>query len=386
MMNNKQFCRLFATTSQSTLKKTALYDFHVSHGGKMVPFAGWLMPVQYSDMGIAQSTKHCRQFASIFDVSHMLQTRLFGTDRLRLLEKLTVADLQSLAVQQSTLSVFTNANGGIIDDTIINVQPGHFYIVSNAGCADKDYEHIRSQIDKFQGDVRFERITGKSLLALQGPLSVAVLEKLSKQSLHQFAFMSTRKFTLGGVECHVSRSGYTGEDGFEIQVDDGKAVALTELLLDADDNVKMAGLGARDSLRLEAGMCLYGHDLDETTSPVEAGLTWVVGKRRRSEGGFLGDAVVQTHLTNGVDRRRVGLLVDGAPAREGALLFDADGVQVGQVTSGAPSPNLGKNIAMAYVKSGYHKSGTELVVRVRQRDQKAVVTKMPFVQTRYHKV
>ncbi|KAG0310670.1 hypothetical protein BGZ99_000217 [Dissophora globulifera] len=376
-----------AAATGEVLKKTVLHDYHVENGGKMVPFAGWSMPVQYSNLGVGASHNWTRQNASVFDVSHMLATRITGKDRVKFYESLTVADIEKLPVGSSTLSVFTNENGGIIDDTIICKHQDSLYVVSNAGCADKDLAHIRSHLKEFQnkgGDVDLKIIDDHSLIALQGPKSAAVLEELVGKDLRDFAFMDGRFMTIKGIECHVARSGYTGEDGFEISVPNSDAVEFTKLLI-SDPRVELAGLGARDSLRLEAGLCLYGHDLDDTITPVEAGLTWTIGKRRRAEGGFLGAAKIQDQLKNGVSRRRIGLVVQGAPAREGALIF-ANGEQVGQVTSGCPSPSTKKNVAMGYVKNGVHKSGTELEVEVRGRKQKAVVTKMPFVPAGYHKV
>ncbi|KAF9169637.1 hypothetical protein BGX21_010176 [Mortierella sp. AD011] len=376
-----------AAATSEVLKKTVLYDYHVENGGKMVPFAGWSMPVQYSNLGVGASHNWTRTNASVFDVSHMLATRITGKDRVKFYETLTVADIENLPVGSSTLSVFTNENGGIIDDTIICKHQDSLYIVSNAGCADKDLAHIRSHLKEFQnkgGDVDLKIIDDHSLIALQGPKAAPVLEALIGKDLRDLAFMDSRFITIKGIECHVARSGYTGEDGFEISVPNSDAVEFTKMLI-SDPRVELAGLGARDSLRLEAGLCLYGHDLDDTITPVEAGLTWTIGKRRRTEGGFLGAATIQDQLKNGVSRRRIGLVVQGAPAREGAQIF-ANGELVGKVTSGCPSPSTKKNVAMGYVKNGLHKSGTELEVEVRGRKQKAVVTKMPFVPAGYHKV
>ncbi|KAF9199850.1 hypothetical protein BGZ49_009979 [Haplosporangium sp. Z 27] len=376
-----------AAAANEALKKTVLHDYHVENGGKMVPFAGWSMPVQYSNLGVGASHNWTRSNASVFDVSHMLATRITGKDRVKFYETITVADIENLPVGSSTLSVFTNENGGIIDDTIICKHQESLYVVSNAGCADKDLAHIRAQLKEFQnkgGDVELNIIDDHSLIALQGPQAAPVLESLIGKDLRDLPFMDARFITIKGIDCHVARSGYTGEDGFEISVPNSDAVELTRLLV-SDPRVELAGLGARDSLRLEAGLCLYGHDLDDTITPVEAGLTWTIGKRRRTEGGFLGAAKIQDQLKNGVSRRRIGLVVQGAPAREGAQIF-ANGELVGKVTSGCPSPSTKKNIAMGYVKNGLHKSGTELEVEVRGRKQKAVVTKMPFVPAGYHKI
>ncbi|KAF9942268.1 hypothetical protein BGZ67_002285 [Mortierella alpina] len=376
-----------AAATGEALKKTVLHDYHVENGGKMVPFAGWSMPVQYANLGVGASHAWTRNNASVFDVSHMLATRITGKDRVKFYESLTVADIENLPVGSSTLSVFTNENGGIIDDTIICKHEDSLYVVSNAGCADKDLAHIRSHLKTFQnkgGDVDLKIIDDHALVALQGPKAAAVLESLVGKDLRDFPFMDGRFMTIKGIDCHVARSGYTGEDGFEISVPNNHAVEFTKLLI-ADPRVELAGLGARDSLRLEAGLCLYGHDLDDTITPVEAGLTWTIGKRRRVEGGFLGAEKIQDQLKNGVSRRRVGLIVQGAPAREGAQIY-SNGELVGNVTSGCPSPSIKKNVAMGYVKNGLHKSGTELEVEVRGRKQKAVITKMPFVPAGYHKV
>ncbi|KAI8812708.1 hypothetical protein BJ742DRAFT_752401 [Cladochytrium replicatum] len=375
--------------SAASLQRTALYSFHLENVGKMVPFAGWEMPVQYAKEGVLASHLWTREKASIFDVSHMLQTRWTGKDSATFLESLVVADTQALPVGGSTLSVFTNENGGIIDDTVINKETaGGFYVVSNAGCAEKDLAHIRKQLADFQakgGDADVTVIDTHSLVAIQGPAAARVVASLAGKDLADFAFMTGRKMTIKGIDVHISRCGYTGEDGFEISVPHNDVVEFTKHLLGDGSTVKLAGLGARDSLRLEAGLCLYGHDLDETVTPIEAGLTWTIGQRRRKEGGFLGADKILPQIKGGVARRRIGLFVDGAPAREGAEIVSAEGTTVGTVTSGCPSPSLGRNIAMGYVQNGLHKSGTELQVKVRGKLQKAVVTKMPFVEARYYR-
>ncbi|KAI9472253.1 MAG: hypothetical protein EXX96DRAFT_583421 [Benjaminiella poitrasii] len=379
--------RFYSAAVSEPVKKTALYDFHVQHGGKMVPFAGYAMPVQYANMGMLASHLHTREKASIFDVSHMLQSRVTGKDRKKFFETLVVADLHQLPVGQGTLSVFTNEQGGIIDDTIVMQHDNSLYVVSNAGCADKDLAHIRKHLAEFQKrgyEVNFEVITDHSLIAIQGPKAAAALESLVGKSLNDFSFMHGKHLEVAGVPCHVARSGYTGEDGFELSVPTEEIVRVTEKLL-AHPDVEMAGLGARDSLRLEAGLCLYGNDLDETTTPIEAGLTWTIPKSRRETGGFLGAEHILPQIKGGVTRRRVGLFIEGAPARQGAEILNGEGQVVGTVTSGCPSPVLKKNIAMGYVKNGLHKKGTELNVKVRNKIQKAVITKMPFVESNYHK-
>ncbi|TPX62565.1 aminomethyltransferase [Powellomyces hirtus] len=381
--------RAFASAASSQpLQRTALYDLHVKNGGKMVEFAGWDMPVQYSGLGVLASHMWTREKASLFDVSHMLQTRWVGKDRTKFIESLVVADVQALPVGSSTLSLFTNENGGIIDDTVINKQDDKgLYVVSNAGCAEKDLAHIRSHLQTFQnkgGDVDVQILDDVSLVALQGPSAAKVVSGLAGIDLRDFGFMTARHMNIKEIDVYISRCGYTGEDGFEISVPHKDVVKLTELFLDHPD-VELAGLGARDSLRLEAGLCLYGHDLDDTVTPVEGGLTWTIGKRRREEGGFLGAEKIIPQIGKAVPRRRVGLVVEGAPAREGAEILNADGETIGKVTSGCPSPVLKKNIAMGLVKNGFHKQGTELQVKVRNRLQKATITKMPFVAQQYYR-
>lgn len=378
-----------AAAGEEKLKKTALYDFHVEQGGKMVPFAGYSMPVQYKNMGQLASHLHTREKASIFDVSHMLQTRVVGKDRKKFFETLVVADLHQLPVGQGTLSLFTNEQGGIIDDTIIMQQDDCLYVVSNAACADSDLAHIRKHLADFQnkgGDVDLQVINDHSLVAIQGPSAAAALQELVGKDLNDFGFMHGKFMDLAGVPCHVARSGYTGEDGFELSIPTPEVVNLTKKLL-ANPDVEMAGLGARDSLRLEAGLCLYGNDIDATTTPIEGGLTWTIPKSRRETGGFLGADKILAQIKDKslIKRRRVGLIVQGAPAREGAEILDKEGNVIGNITSGCPSPCLKKNIAIGYVKSGFQKKGTELSVKVRNRVQDAVITKMPFVEAKYHK-
>lgn len=379
--------RNFASATQVEVKKTALYDFHVLNKGQMVEFAGWSLPVKYADLSVSESHHHTRNKASVFDVSHMLQTKWVGKDRVNFIEKLVVGDIASLKEGTAGLSLFTNEKGGIIDDTVICKQADHLYVVSNAGCADKDLAHIQSQLKKFQnegGDVNVEVITTHSLLALQGPKAALGLQNLVSEKLNQMSFMTSRTLSIKGIECIVSRVGYTGEDGFEISVPNEEAVKLSQILLENPD-IRLAGLGARDSLRLEAGLCLYGHDLNENISPVEGTLLWTVGKRRRQEGGFLGFDIIQRHIRDGVSKKRIGLIVQGAPAREHAKILDEDENEIGEVTSGCPSPSLKKNVAMGYVATPYAKPGTLLKVKVRSRVYPAEVVRMPFIKPNYYR-
>ncbi|KJE89368.1 glycine cleavage system protein T [Capsaspora owczarzaki ATCC 30864] len=383
--------RCGSTAATGPSKRTALYDFHVAKGGKMVPFAGWDMPVQYSDLGIIASHHHTRENASLFDVSHMLQFRLHGAQRVQFLESLVVADVAGLAETAATLSVFTNEKGGIIDDTVISNAGQTLYVVSNAGCADKDLAHLNAQLARFnaekKADVRLQ-IVETALLALQGPKAAAALQALvPSKDLSKLPFMhGVDGVTVDGVaNCRVTRCGYTGEDGFEISIPNQHAVQIAEKLL-TNPAVKLAGLGPRDSLRTEAGLCLYGNDIDETTTPVEAALKWTIAKRRREQGGFLGDKVILQQLKDGVSRTRIGLVADVGPAaRQHSKILTADGEVIGEVTSGCPSPSAQKNVAIGYVPPAFSKNGTALQVEVRGKKYPAVVSKMPFVPTRYYK-
>ncbi|KAI0313134.1 glycine cleavage system T protein [Amylostereum chailletii] len=333
--------------------KTGLHDFHVQNGAKMVPFSGWSMPLSYGDVG--QSTAFYYQFLLYFHIqntlSHLNPLVFRGPNATAFLERLTPSSLTSLAPFFSTLSVLLLPHGGILDDTIITKHaPDAYYVVTNAGRRTEDLAWFGKQYSEWkEGDLEWEVMDGWGLVALQ---------------------------------VHVARGGYTGEDGFEISIPQEHTVSLTSKLTESP-SVQLAGLGARDSLRLEAGMCLYGNDLDESTTPVEAALSWVIGKERREKGGFVGAETVLKQLKEGPPRRRIGLLVEGAPARHGAKIFSKDSEPLGTVTSGIPSPTLGKNIAMGYVRSGAHKKGTELLVEVRGKMRPAVVTPMPFVPAKY---
>lgn len=374
-------------SEQAELLKTPLYDFHVEHGGKMVPFAGWSMPIQYKD-SIMASAKHCREHASLFDVSHMCGLTLKGKDTIPFLEKLVVGDIVGIAPGSGSLSVFTNEKGGIIDDTVITkVTDEEIYLVVNAGCREKDIEHIGSHLKAFKasgGKVDMILHDDRSLLALQGPAAVEALQPLVDEDLSKVYFSDFRKLDIKGHPSYLTRTGYTGEDGFELSIPNDKAVEIAEALM-KNPRVQMCGLGARDSLRLEAGLCLYGNDLTEDITPVEAGLTWTIGKRRREACDFLGGEVIKKQLESGVSVRRVGLVSTGAPARQHSEIRDLQGKKVGEVSSGGFSPCLGKNIAMGYVDKSKAKAGTELKVIVRGKENAATVTKMPFVKTTYYK-
>jgi len=371
----------------ANLKKTALYELHVDNGGKMVPFAGWSMPIQYKD-SIMDSTTHCRKAGSVFDVSHMCGISLKGKDAVSFTESLVVGDIAGLKDGTGSLSCFTNEKGGIIDDTVITKVNGEeLYIVVNAGCREKDLDHVGKHLKAFQTKGKQVSLTvhdDRSLLAVQGPAGVKAVQALSKDDFSKLYFSYFTRTELKGIPVWITRTGYTGEDGFEISVPNGRATELAKALLDQPD-VKLCGLGARDSLRLEAGLCLYGNDLTEDISPIEAGLAWCVGKRRREAFDFLGGKVIQKQLAEGVSRRRVGFISAGAPARQHSEILAADGKIIGEVTSGGFSPCLKKNIAMGYIEKGFDKAGTQVKLQVRGKLNDATVTKMPFVPTTYYK-
>ncbi|EPS94889.1 hypothetical protein FOMPIDRAFT_1026007 [Fomitopsis schrenkii] len=356
----------------------------------MVPFAGYSMPLSYGDVGAVASHHHVRDSAGLFDVGHMVQNIFRGATTTAFLEWLTPSSLSALEPYSSTLSVILNEQGGIIDDTIVTKHAEDaFYVVTNAGRREQDLAWFKAKLDEWNaseraqaGKVEWEVLDGWGLLALQGPAAAQYLQALTSFDLRALTFGKSAFVPIEGFNLHVARGGYTGEDGFEISIPPSETVEVAQILSKLP--VQLTGLGARDSLRLEAGMCLYGNDLDEETSPVEAGLTWVIGKDRRENGAFIGAEGVRKHLKEGPPRRRVGMIVEGAPARHGAKIFAPNGgEQLGVVTSGIPSPTLGKNIAMGYVKSGWHKKGTELEVDVRNKLRKATLTPMPFVKTRY---
>ncbi|KAI0057354.1 glycine cleavage system T protein [Artomyces pyxidatus] len=381
---------LASSMHSEQLSKTGLYDFHVEQGAKMVPFAGYSMPLSYGDVGQAASHNHVRTSAGLFDVGHMVQSNFRGKTATQFLQWLTPSSLSSLNYYTSTLSVLLNESGGIIDDTVITKHADDaFYVVTNAGRRAEDLAWFAQKLEEWnssdrasQGKVEHEVLEGWGLLALQGPESANYLQALTSYDLRALTFGKSAFVPLEGFNLHVARGGYTGEDGFEISIPPAHTVQVAHLL--SKSPVQLTGLGARDSLRLEAGMCLYGNDLDESTTPVEAGLSWVIGKDRRETADFIGAEFVLKQLMDGPPRRRVGLIVEGAPARQGAkIVAPATSEAIGSVTSGIPSPTLGKNIAMGYVQSGFHKKGTEVSVEVRGKLRPGVVTPMPFVKPRY---
>jgi aminomethyltransferase len=358
---------------------TPLDLLHRELGGRMVDFAGWSMPVQYP-AGILKEHAQARERAALFDVSHMGQVGIESPGAAAAIERLVPADIQSLVPGRARYTQLTNDAGGIIDDLIVTATTTGLFVVVNAGGREADVAHLEAQLP----DQRVRLLADQALLALQGPKAVQVLATMAPE-VAELAFMESRELRLSGLDVRVSRLGYTGEDGFEISVHADHAQKLARTLL-ANELVAPAGLGARDSLRLEAGLCLYGHDIDTSTSPVEAALAWTIGKRRRTEGGFPGAARILAELAQGAKRRLVGLLPEGrAPAREGATILDAEGLAVGRVTSGGFGPTAQRPIALGYVERGLAEPGTRLGIELRGKTVPAEVTKLPFVPHRYHR-
>jgi aminomethyltransferase len=362
------------------LKRTPLHSLHLALGAKMVPFAGYEMPVQYPP-GILKEHLHTRAQAGLFDVSHMGQVRLAGADSIRAFETLIPGDLSALPPLRMRYTLLLNDQGGILDDLMATRLEDGLFLVVNAARKGADLAHLR---DRLARPVTVESLDDRALLALQGPAAAAVLSRFS-DGIAQLAFMTAADAALGGRTCFITRSGYTGEDGFEISLPAGDAVAVAEMLL-AQPEVWPIGLGARDSLRLEAGLCLYSHDIDETTTPVEAGLAWTIGQRRRAEGGFPGAGIVLRQLAEGAPRRRIGIRPDGpAPAREKTPILDTAGERIGQVTSGGFGPSVGGPIAMGYVDRRHAAEGTTLALLVRGVGRPAHVVRLPFIATRYYR-
>jgi len=364
--------------SDKPLRKTPLHALHVELGAKMVPFAGYDMPVQYKS-GILTEHLHTRSQAGLFDVSHMGQGRLVGAGAVDALEALVPADVKGLEPNRQRYALFTNEQGGILDDLMFANFGGHVGVVVNAACKEADFAHLRSHLAK---GVTVEEFPDKGLLALQGPKAVTVLDRIVP-GVALMKFMDTRQMEWLGVKLGISRSGYTGEDGYEISVPAAKAEALARVLL-AEPEVAPICLGARDSLRLESGLCLYGHDIDTTTTPIEAGLLWSIPKHRRNVGGFPGDQIIVRQIASGVERKRVGILPDGkAPAREGSEIVDEAGTKIGIVTSGGFSPSLNRPIAMGYVAKSHSTVGSKIGLMVRGKALPAAVVAMPFVKQNY---
>jgi aminomethyltransferase len=367
--------------SSTVLRQTPLHALHIELGARMVPFAGYDMPVQYPT-GILAEHLRTRAAAGLFDVSHMGQAFLEGPDAARRFELLAPTDIATQPIGRIRYTQLLNESGGILDDLMVVRRPAEkageerLVLVVNAACKDNDFAHIRRQLP----DLRLQILEDRALIALQGPKAASVLArrwpKLATQPF--MSIVSNDELGEPQIDAFFSRSGYTGEDGFEISLPAGEAEAFVRSLL-AEAEVKPIGLGARDSLRLEAGLCLYGHDIDETTSPVEAGLSWSIPKRRRTEGGFPGAPRILQELAEGPARRRVGLRPEGkAPAREGAEIIDADGAALGRITSGSFGPSVGAPVAMGYVDATKSAPGAIVDLVVRGKKLPARIAPMPF--------
>jgi aminomethyltransferase len=371
--------------SDQPLTRTPLYAEHVALGAKMVPFAGYEMPVQYP-LGILKEHLHTRTEAGLFDVSHMGQALLVGPDHAATataLETLVPADILNLKPGQQRYSQLLTDEGGIIDDLMVtrpaSGDDSKLFLIVNASRKKADFAHIAGRLP---AAMKLQPAPDLALLAVQGPAAARILAAHCPESA-RLCFMQATSARVGGLDCHISRSGYTGEDGFEISVAAADAVRLWQLLL-RDVALKPIGLGARDSLRLEAGLCLYGHDIDETTSPIEAGLEWSIQKRRRAGGGFPGAKRIQDELANGPKRRRVGIKPVGrAPAREGSEILSPEGDRIGIVTSGGFGASVNGPVAMGYVNAAHAKVASPVSLMVRGKALAAAVAPLPFVPHRY---
>lgn len=381
-------------TRKSSLLKTALYDFHVSHGGEMVEYAGYSMPVKFE--GLVQEHLGCRRESALYDTGHMGQYLITGPDRISFIKSITPVSLPPKPDNMSHLSILTNSKGGIIDDTMImSREDDVLYMVVNAGCRVKDDKHMREQLEKFKASGKKAEITwleGRSLLALQGPKSVDVMNRICNKNLSRQKFMTSTQIEIDGIRIWASRSGYTGEDGFELGIDKPEDAARIAEILAKQPEVHLGGLGSRDSLRLESGLCLYGNEMNMETTPVEAGLAWLI-KKDRYDGGFVGSEKICAELK---DRklarpiRRTGLIMLGKapPPRSHCKVFDKEGKKaIGEVTSGTHSLILQKGVAMSYLPVSYAstKKPKEVSIQIRNRLYPAKVTPMPFVPTHFYR-
>lgn len=367
-----------------TLLTTPLHALHIELGAKMVPFGGYDMPVQYAS-GILAEHKHTRTAAGLFDVSHMGQVLLKGEGADAALETLVPVDIVDLPKFKQRYALFTNAEGGILDDLMVTRRENDLFVVVNAACKTQDIAHMQQHIGN---RCTVQPLPDQALLALQGPQAVTALARLNAD-VQKLTFMTGGHFVLDGIDCFLTRSGYTGEDGFEISVPADKAVQLARALL-AQPEVKPIGLGARDTLRLEAGLCLYGHDINTTTTPVEGSITWAIQKVRRAggarAGGYPGAAVIDAQLTHGAARKRVGLIsTERMPVREGAKVVDANGADIGVVTSGSLGPSINQPVALAYLATPQAAVGTQVFAIVRDKRVAMTVTTLPFVPNGYYR-
>ncbi len=361
-------------------QKTALYDVHKNLGAKFVPFAGYVMPIQYKD-GIVKEHISTRTHAGFFDVSHMGQFFLEGDKTLTdALEKIIPADLKSLKINHSKYSFLLNKDGGIIDDLIVTKTEKGFCIILNAACKENDIKQITQFLEK---EHKYHLNNSLSLIALQGPKSVEILEKLIPD-VSNLKFMTGNNFNYDGENLYITRSGYTGEDGFEISIPNKKVEKLISFLI--LNEVKPVGLGARDTLRLEAGLCLYGHDLNEKINPIEANLKWAIAKKRKEVGGFNGWDKIKNSLNNGCEKIRVGIKPDGKViARGNTKIFSSDNSEIGYVTSGTFGPSVNAPVAMGYIKSKFSEIGTSIKLEIRGKKYGGKISELPFYKKNYVK-
>uniref|UniRef100_A0A0N4Z0L9 Aminomethyltransferase n=1 Tax=Parastrongyloides trichosuri TaxID=131310 RepID=A0A0N4Z0L9_PARTI len=391
---NSSFTSLRKYSSIQNIKKTCLNELHKKYNGKMVEFAGYEMPVQYENHSVIDSIIHTRNEVSIFDVSHMLQTHIKGNDSVKFIESLTTADVEGMKDNSGALSVFTNDKGGIEDDLIVSkTNKGYLYMVTNAGCIHKDLPYLLNNAEKWRKegkDVEIEVLENRGLIAVQGPRSSLLLKNETDIDIDDLYFMNTTVGTVFGIpDCRVTRCGYTGEDGFEISVDPTKANLLVERMLVNKNqvNTRLAGLGARDILRLEAGLCLYGNDINESTTPMEGNISFVVAKRRRETLGFPGaEKIVKQLQEKKCPKKRVGFIAEAgrAPRSHIPIVDPLDKACIGFITSGAPSPIVGKNISMGYIDFADAKVGKTVLADFGKKQIKITVSKMPFVKTNYY--
>ena len=371
------------------LKKTNLFDFHENNGAKFVPFAGYSMPVQYKS-GVISEHLHTRGKAGFFDVSHMGQIKIWSKNNekekvIQELERLMPCDLYNLKENRQTYSLLTNDNGGVIDDLMIANKGSYFQLVVNASQKITDFQHLKNNLSDYC-NIKFEE--DKSLLAIQGPRSEYILSNINT-NIKTMKFMDSIDISLAGIDCSISRSGYTGEDGFEISTKNKNVLELVDILFD-DSELLPIGLGARDSLRLEAGLCLYGNDLTSDITPIEANLNWVIHKRRRNQDTsnlqFIGNTKILDQLEKGPNFIRIGMLpIEKAPMRGGSIIYlDKEGdTKIGIVTSGGYSPTLNRPISMGRIKSKYFEDLKKVYVKIRDKLLPATITKLPFIKTKY---
>ena len=367
------------------IRTTSLYQMHLDAGAKMVPFAGYEMPVSYP-LGIKKEHIHTREKAGLFDVSHMGQIRLVGKNAKRALESLVPVDIIDLPLMKLRYALFTNKDGGVMDDLMVtSLGDEDLFLVVNAACKEADFEHLLNTIGV---ECKVEFLEDVALLALQGPKAHEVLAEIAP-STSEMTFMTAKQLVINGIDCFITRSGYTGEDGFEISLLAKDAEELAKLLL-SNVEVEWVGLGARDSLRLEAGLSLYGHELDNDHSPVESSLNWALSKVRRAggerEGNYLGDNIIMSHLNEGSESKVVGLQPEGRmPVRDGALIEDEFGNEAGQVTSGGFGPSINRPIAIARIKKNYIENQSKLFALVRDKKIAVEIVKLPFIKQNYYR-